>query len=244
MSKCQRLFMIIGIFLLGLKSSLMAESVEYSTYTLRRHETLENKFNKNWINVARFNKIDRVHAYPGTRLKIPQDLEKQYNPLPEFIDEEKQNEKFILINLSLQFLGTYEYGKLKSSYPVSSGRKGRSTPTGIFYVVNFEEIHYSSKYFINNSTHPYPMTWALNLGRKKNNSSGIFIHGRDLEGKPASHGCIGLYDEEMQKKYYNAPQKPELMDAKELYLWVVPRETKKKSGKINGLKVKIINKAP
>ena len=76
-------------FSLGLKSSLMAESVEYSTYTLRRHETLENKFNKNWINVARFNKIDRVHAYPGTRLKFPR-FGKQYNPLPEFIDEENR----------------------------------------------------------------------------------------------------------------------------------------------------------
>ena len=56
--------------------------------------------------------------------------------------------------------------KLKSSYPVSRGARDAAL-TGIFYVVNFEEIHYSSKYFINNSTHPYPMTWALNLGCKK-----------------------------------------------------------------------------
>ena len=77
-------------FSLGLKSSLMAESVEYSTYTLRRHETLENKFNKNWINVARFNKIDRVHAYPGTRLKIPQDLENRIIPFPNLLTKKTE----------------------------------------------------------------------------------------------------------------------------------------------------------
>ena len=26
-----------------------------------------------------------------------------------------------------------------------------------------------------------------------------WIHGRDMPGYPASHGCIGLYDESMQK---------------------------------------------
>ncbi len=28
----------------------------------------------------------------------------------------------------------------------------------------------------------------------------FWIHGCDLPGYPASHGCVGLYDEEMQKK--------------------------------------------
>ena len=40
------------------------------------------------------------------------------------------------------------------------------------------------------------------------------IHGRDLPGYPASHGCIGLYDEPMQKEQYGVPGDPELNDAK------------------------------
>ena len=31
-----------------------------------------------------------------------------------------------------------------------------------------------------------------------------WIHGRDVPGFPASHGCVGLYDEQMQFDYYNA----------------------------------------
>ncbi len=49
----------------------------------------------------------------------------------------------------------------------------------------------------------------------------FWIHGRDLPGYPASHGCIGLYDEEMQKKYYGYPWAPVLEDAKTFFEWVI-----------------------
>jgi hypothetical protein len=49
----------------------------------------------------------------------------------------------------------------------------------------------------------------------------FWIHGRDLPGYPASHGCVGLYDEEMQKKYYRNPDEPELMAARTLYEWAI-----------------------
>ena len=48
-----------------------------------------------------------------------------------------------------------------------------------------------------------------------------WIHGRDLPGTPASHGCIGLYDEAMQKQYYGQPDVPVLDDARRLFEWVV-----------------------
>ena len=51
------------------------------------------------------------------------------------------------------------------------------------------------------------------------NREGIsyWIHGRDIPCYPASHGCIGLYDERMQLDYYGAPAHPALEDAKTLY---------------------------
>lgn len=48
-----------------------------------------------------------------------------------------------------------------------------------------------------------------------------WIHGRDMPGYPASHGCIGLYDESMQKEQYGGPKDPELFDAQMLYFWVL-----------------------
>ena len=50
----------------------------------------------------------------------------------------------------------------------------------------------------------------------------FWIHSRDLPGHPASHGCIGLYDEEMQKKFYGYPKEPLFMDSKKFYLWIFP----------------------
>lgn len=52
------------------------------------------------------------------------------------------------------------------------------------------------------------------------------MHGRDLPGYPASHGCIGLYDEPMQKEQYGVPKDPELNDAKRLFEWVLGGEVK------------------
>jgi hypothetical protein len=48
-----------------------------------------------------------------------------------------------------------------------------------------------------------------------------WLHGRDMPGFPASHGCIGLSDERMQKDVYGSPKDPLLMDARRLYEWVV-----------------------
>ncbi len=36
---------------------------------------------------------------------------------------------------------------------------------------------------------------------------------------PTLRGCVGLYDEAMQKKYYGVPKDPVLKDAKSLYEW-------------------------
>ncbi|HCC68571.1 MAG TPA: hypothetical protein DEP99_01605, partial [Nitrospiraceae bacterium] len=40
-----------------------------------------------------------------------------------------------------------------------------------------------------------------------------------MPGYPASHGCSGLYDEEMQRKYYRFPKYPVLQDSKKLFDW-------------------------
>ena len=49
----------------------------------------------------------------------------------------------------------------------------------------------------------------------------FWIHGRDIPGYPDSHGCIGLSDEVMQKKYYRIPREPVLEDAKTLFEWAI-----------------------
>lgn len=241
---------MVVILLLGLILSLSSHAFGYDPetriYTLKSRDDLERSFPDKWIEIARLNRIDRAHLFKGLKIKIPAKLDGYaYDPLPEIWTEAALLPKFVLIDLRLQFLGAYEYGKLKYSFPISSGKENYNTPPGRYYIFRHNKDRYSSKYFISNTTQPYPMTWSLQLSKDKKNDTAYFIHGRDLDGKPASHGCIGLYDEEMQKKYYGYPQNPTLLDAQKLYLWIVASK-KKTEGKINGpmVPVRIIGKAP
>lgn len=124
------------------------------------------------------------------------------------------------MDLSEQFLGAYEYGELVFSSPIASGNRKNRTPVGDFRVTAFNLRHKSSLYKIEKTQIPYPMHYGL---RFFVNWSGVafWIHGRDLPGFPASHGCVGLYDEEMQRKFYHYARDPKLQDSRDLYEWAI-----------------------
>ena len=69
---------------------------------------------------------------------------------------------------------------------------------------------------------------------------------RDLPRYPASHGCIGLYDEPMQLEQYGIPKEPELNDAKRLFEWVLGGEVDEERviPLPRGPRVHIIGQAP
>ena len=196
--------------------------IEWDCYRLKGKETLENLFGDRWQDVARFNRIDRRHAWPGMTLKVPRQLDdiKDFSPLPTVFPAAENDEKLILVNLYEQFLGAYEQGQLVFSFPIASGDSKFITPTGEFRVSAFSRKHSSSLYKIEKTTIPYPMNYALRFFIN-NKGVAFWIHGRDLPGYPASHGCVGLYDEEMQKKYFKNPAKPELTAARTLYEWAI-----------------------
>jgi len=216
-------------------------------YRLKRKETLESLFGERWEDVARFNRIDRRHAWPGATLKVPLRLDdiKDFTPLPKEYPPAANEEKFILVDLSEQFLGAYEQGLLAFSFPIASGDRTFKTPTGEFRVTAFSRNHVSSLFKIEKTRIPYPMHYALRFLISKRGIA-FWIHGRDLPGYPASHGCVGLYDEEMQKKYYRFPEEPLLESAKTLYEWAIgaaPDDGGVHTLK-NGPKVVIIGKPP
>jgi hypothetical protein len=194
--------------------------VEWDCERLRKGETVEKRFGDRWKDVLRFNRVDRRHVYPGVPLKVPRRLEEiaEFTPMPAEYPEAENEEKFILVDLDEQFLGAYERGKRVFSSPIVSGGECDGTPEGVFRVTAFENHHRSTEYTIENTDIPYPMTWALRFHVDREGVS-YWIHGRDLPGYPASHGCIGLYDEAMQKKFYKVPRVPELEDARRLFEW-------------------------
>ncbi|THJ22389.1 MAG: L,D-transpeptidase [Nitrospira sp. CG24E] len=200
-------------------------SIEWDCRTIRSGESLERMFGENWIDVARFNRIDRRHAQSGLSIKVPKRLENiaSFTPLPLLYPIAEQDEQFILIDLSEQFLGAYEYGALRFAVPIASGDGLNETPTGKFRLTVAHLQHQSDLYMIEGTDRPYPMNYALRFHVNREGVS-YWIHGRDMPGYPASHGCIGLYDELMQKEEYGVPKDPELNDARRLFLWVLGGE--------------------
>lgn len=197
-------------------------AVAWECVQLGRDDSLERMFGNDWVLVARFNRVDRRHAHAGVSLKVPVRLDdvRDFTPLPAHYPPAAGAAKFILVSLAEQFLGAYENGRLVFSAPAATGEAGHETPAGEFRITAADRRHRSSLYVIEGTTVPYPMTYALRFHVSPRGVA-YWIHGRDMPGYPASHGCIGLYDEAMQREHYGVPARPVLDDARRLYEWAL-----------------------
>jgi hypothetical protein len=225
-------------------------SIPWKPLFVRPEDTLEKLFGEYWPCVARFNRIDRRHVYPGMTIKVPLDISmsRDYSPLPGFYEPAKRYDKYILINQAEQWLGAYEYGRLIFSMPAATGMDGHNTPNGLFRVDAHDKNHTSSLYKTEDQEGQYPMDNAIRFHIGEDNAS-YWIHARDLPGRPASHGCVGVYDEVMQNREYGIPEKPVLKDSEKLYNWAVGAdEYEDDSGELelleNGPVVEVIGENP
>jgi hypothetical protein len=84
-------------------------TLEWDCRVIPPGTSLETIFGEYWVDVARFNRINRRHARSGLSIKVPRRLEDlaSFNPLPLLHQAAEQDEKFILIDLAEQFLGAY-----------------------------------------------------------------------------------------------------------------------------------------
>ena len=86
-----------------------------------------------------------------------------------------------IVSLQNQRITVYDANGWILRAPVSSGQKGRETPAGVFSVIQKEADHYSNIYDDAFMPHMQRITW-----------SGIALHGGQLPGYPASHGCVRM----------------------------------------------------
>jgi L,D-transpeptidase catalytic domain len=87
----------------------------------------------------------------------------------------------IIVSLPEQLVHVYRGGVQIGLSTCSTGKKGHSTPTGVFTILEKDKHHHSSTY----DNAPMPnmnrLTW-----------SGVALHAGNLPGYPASHGCVRL----------------------------------------------------
>jgi hypothetical protein len=88
---------------------------------------------------------------------------------------------FMVIDLTRQRALLYRDGVPIAASTISTGSKGRETPTGVFTILQKEVVHRSGTY--DNAPMPY---------MQRLTSKGVAMHGGNLPGYPASHGCIRL----------------------------------------------------
>ena len=88
------------------------------------------------------------------------------------------------IDKSSQRMAVSVDGAMRYSWPVSTGRSGYGTPSGVFYPQAMARRHFSRRYY--NSPTPHSIFFYY----------GFAIHGTtDIYrlGGPASHGCVRLH---------------------------------------------------
>ena len=102
----------------------------------------------------------------------------------QYVWEPKGNSSgplFLVISLTAQRAMVYRNGLPIAASTISTGEKGRETPTGVFTILQKEVVHRSRTY--DDAPMPYMqrLTWK-----------GVAMHAGHLPGYAASHGCIRL----------------------------------------------------
>lgn len=96
-------------------------------------------------------------------------------------DVKPEGPLLLSISIKKQRIGVYDAKGLVTEAPISSGRVGYATPTGVFSILEKNKVHHSNLYGGAPMPNMQRITW-----------SGVALHAGDLPGYPASHGCIRL----------------------------------------------------
>lgn len=101
--------------------------------------------------------------------------------LPPPVPDVLQSGVLVVVSKASQRMHVFKDGEHWGSSPVSTGKRGHSTPAGVFPILQKRVFHRSNLY--SNAPMPYMqrLTWR-----------GIAIHAGYVPGYPASHGCIRL----------------------------------------------------
>lgn len=146
-----------------------------------------------------------AQAVDQTLLEIPlPDLAKAQNYLPS-----TQSPQRLELNLSQRKVTLFQDSKALKSYPVAVGKAGWATPVGNFAVKTkvrnppWQNPFKGKGYVIPGgaSDNPLGTRW---LGFWTNGKNWIGFHGtpnRGSVGSAASHGCVRMYDEDIQELF-------------------------------------------
>lgn len=170
--------------------------VYYETSLSGGMSELRERFTPAQLRVLeKLNRCDLTHLVQQKTAIVPKTWfqnELRYSPLPVRYAWAAPYPKVLIIYQPAQVFGGYEHGQLIRWGPVSTGRKGAPTPSGLFHL-NWKSTGRRSTVDPN-----WFMPWYFNF----HNRLGLSLHEYNLPGYPASHACVRLLKRDAQWLYY------------------------------------------
>jgi len=145
--------------------------------------------------LEKLNRADAPHLGRLETLVVPDPPlvgdELRYSPLPPLWAWAGSFPKALVVDQPSQVFGAYECGRLVRWGPVSSGRRQRPTPAGLFH------LNWRMRGRRSTENPDWYMTWYFNF----DNARGLAVHQLELPGHPASHACVRLLERDARWIY-------------------------------------------
>ena len=164
-------------------------------YHLERTRPLSRFSSRQIALLEKLNRVDRAHLGGLGRVVVPDrwDLsELDYSPMPHTRADLSGDPKAVVVNIPAQAFGAYEYGTLVRWGPVSSGGPTNQTPPGRY------RLHWNERVRISSVDSSWIMPWYYNF----DDIIGLGFHQYSLPGRPASHGCVRMLQEDARWLFY------------------------------------------
>jgi hypothetical protein len=148
--------------------------------------------------ILRLNRIDASHAWQGDTLVVadPMPAAEDLSPFPDRVASLRRTPKALLVSIRVQAWAAYGFGRRMHWGPTSTGRPETPTCADLYYT------NWKSKERRSTDNEEWLLKWVFNF----ENQTGCSFHVFDLPGRPASHSCVRLLDDDAEWIYHWADQ--------------------------------------
>lgn len=134
--------------------------------------------------LEKLNRADARHLPRLTQIVVPITwrTELEHSPFPAAFAAAQSSPKLIVVDQPAQAFAAYENGAQVYWGPISSGRRQKPTPSGLFY------LNWRARTRLSTLSGEWRLNWYFNF----HNTRGLAFHEFDLPGVPMSHACVRL----------------------------------------------------
>ncbi len=181
---------VAALVLAGIIPALAQDAAQrpltYQRVAVAHGATIGQRFSADQLAlIEKLNRRDLAHMVRLKELVVPSrwDLnELAYCQLPAEYPSAASAPKFLVVHQPSQVFGAYDNGRLARWGPVSTGRKSKPTPSGLFF------LNWRSPGRTSTVDPTWFMRWYFNFDNRR----GLSLHEYDLPGLPESHACVRL----------------------------------------------------